>query len=69
MVITLAELCPAMLSALEPETLDESWQKCQHTLKLMGSHNLAAQKCGDTLSAMRQRAVPALASKRAETFL
>lgn len=62
MVVILAELCPAVLSDLSPETLEASWQKCQHTLKLMSSYNKAAEKCGETLNAMRQKAAPANSS-------
>jgi hypothetical protein len=63
MVIILAELCPAVLANLAPQTLDASWQKCQHALELMSSYNRAAQKCGQTLNAMRQRAAPVISSK------
>lgn len=63
MVIILAELCPTVLSNVAPEALDASWQKCQHTLELMSSYNIAAQKCKETLNAMRQKAAPNVSSK------
>jgi hypothetical protein len=63
MVIILAELCPVLLTNILPETLNASWQRCQHALELMGSHNAAAQKYRDTLNAIRQKAAPSISSK------
>jgi len=59
MAIILAELCPAVLANVAPEKLEASWQKCQDTLESMSSYIMAAQKCRETLSAMRRRASPA----------
>ncbi|RFU33077.1 hypothetical protein B7463_g3284, partial [Scytalidium lignicola] len=59
MVIILAELCPAVLANIAPEKLEASWQKCQDTLESMSSYIMAAQKCRETLCAMRRRASPA----------
>ncbi|KAH8804474.1 fungal-specific transcription factor domain-containing protein [Xylogone sp. PMI_703] len=64
MVIILAELCPAVLAnVIAPENLEASWQKCQDALESMSSDIMAAQKCRETLCAMRRRASPAHSSQ------
>lgn len=61
MVIILVELCP--VENVAPEKLEASWQKCQDTLESMSSYIMAAQKCRETLSAMRRRASPTNSSQ------
>jgi hypothetical protein len=68
MVIILAELCPVLFTNILPETLNASWQRCQHALELMGSHNATAQKYRETLNAIRQKAAPSISSKRSRVL-